>query len=70
MIEAGSRVFLRGCPYGEPGHVLRIQGKRITVLWGDLNYLAHHRLETLMEAPCDRAKQVAEQLCSEKGNTR
>jgi hypothetical protein len=50
MIAVGSKVYLRGCPHGEPGRVVRIERNRAKVLWADLDYLASHPLAILMEA--------------------
>lgn len=51
MIAIGSRVFLRGCAFGQPGTVVRIERTRAVVLWGDLDFLARHPLASLKEAP-------------------
>jgi hypothetical protein len=32
----GDAVFLRGCPHGRPGRVLRIERGKLAVLWSDL----------------------------------
>jgi hypothetical protein len=50
MIAVGSKVYLRGCAYGQPGTVVRIERNRAVVLWHDLDYLARHSPESLMEA--------------------
>jgi hypothetical protein len=50
VITVGARVFLKGCPYGQPGRVVRIERNRAKVLWVDLDYLASHPLASLMEA--------------------
>ncbi len=50
MIAVGSKVFLRGCAYGQPGTVVRIERNRAVVLWADLDYLARHPLVSLIEA--------------------
>ncbi len=48
MIAVGSKVFLKGCAFGQPGTVVRIERNRAVVLWHDLDYLARHGLESLM----------------------
>ena len=50
MIAVGGKVFLRGCAYGQPGTVVRIERSRAVVLWHDLDYLARHDPASLMEA--------------------
>jgi|GEM_PF-5723861 len=50
MIAVGAKVFLKGCANGQPGTVVRIERSRAVVLWHDLDYLARHRPESLMEA--------------------
>jgi hypothetical protein len=50
MIAVGSKVYLRGCAFGVLGTVVRVERNRAVVLWHDLDYLARHRPETLMEA--------------------
>jgi hypothetical protein len=49
-IQVGSAVFLKGCRHGQPGRVIRIQRNRVTVLWADVDYLAHHQLASLVLA--------------------
>jgi hypothetical protein len=44
----GSLVRLRGCAFGEPGAVLRIERRKVVVYWQDLDFLARHSLESLM----------------------
>jgi hypothetical protein len=51
MIAVGTRVLLKHCPHGQPGTVVRIERNRAVVLWADLDYLARHSQETLMESP-------------------
>jgi hypothetical protein len=51
MIAVGSKVFLKGCAYGQPGTVVRIERNRAVILWTDLDYLGRHSLESLMLAP-------------------
>ena len=51
MIAVGTPVLLKHCPHGQPGTVVRMERNRTTVLWHDLDYLARHRPESLMEAP-------------------
>lgn len=60
MIVVGSKVFLRGCAFGQPGTVVRIERNRAVVLWQDLDYLARHQITSLMEAPLERAEQGVE----------
>jgi hypothetical protein len=50
MIAVGAKVFLKGCRYGAPGTVLRIERNRAVILWPDLDYLARHSLVSLMPA--------------------
>jgi hypothetical protein len=50
VIAVGSKVFLRGCAYGQPGTVVRIERSRAVVLWHDLDYLARHNPASLTEA--------------------
>ena len=52
MIEMGSHVYLKGCPHGVPGTVVRIERNRAVVLWADLGptYIGRHRPDSLMEA--------------------
>lgn len=57
MIAIGSRVYLRGCAYGEPGRVLRIERNRAVILWPDLDYLARHPLSSLTEAQHECSEQ-------------
>ncbi len=47
MIGIGDRVYLKGCPFGEPGQVLRFERKRAIVLWPDSETTTRHRPETL-----------------------
>lgn len=49
MIAVGSKVFLKGCAYGQPGTVVRIERNRAVVLWHELDYLARHSLASLTE---------------------
>jgi len=44
----GSKVYLRGARFGEPGTVVKL-GKRLTVYWHDLDFLSKHRPESLVE---------------------
>jgi hypothetical protein len=48
----GDAVFLRGCPHGQPGRVLRIERGKLAILWADLgpSYIGRHRPESLMLA--------------------
>jgi hypothetical protein len=52
-IEIGAKVVLKVCPHGQPGTVVRIERNRAVVLWHDLDYLARHQPESLMEAKTD-----------------
>jgi hypothetical protein len=60
MIQIGSRVHLRGCQHGQPGTVLRLERRRVVVLWHDMNdYIGRHPPETLVEAmPADGEARV------------
>jgi hypothetical protein len=49
-LEIGTKVLLKVCPHGQPGTVIRIERSRAVVFWHDLNYLARHQPESLMEA--------------------
>jgi hypothetical protein len=46
-ITVGSKVYLRACRAGAPGVVIRIQPRRITIHWVDLDYIGHHSPESL-----------------------
>ncbi len=46
----GAKVRLRGCAFGQPGTVLRIERRKVVVFWHDLDYLARHSPESLMLA--------------------
>lgn len=46
----GSRVLLKGCRFGQPGTVLRIERRKVVVYWRDLDYLSRHSVESLMLA--------------------
>jgi hypothetical protein len=50
-IETDSRVFLKCCPHGQPGTVVRLQRNRAEILWADLDFLGRHQLASLMLAP-------------------
>jgi hypothetical protein len=50
QFEIGAKVVLKVCPHGQPGTVVRIERSRAVVLWHDLDYLARHQPESLMEA--------------------
>jgi hypothetical protein len=50
MIAVGSKVYLRGCAFGKPGTVLRIERRKVVVFWHDLDYLARNSPESLMLA--------------------
>jgi extradiol dioxygenase family protein len=47
----GSSVFLKGCPYGKPGRVLKVSHGKAKVWWVDLDYIGHHACNSLMLAP-------------------
>ena len=47
-IPIGAKVRLRGCAFGEPGTVLRIERRKVVVLWHDLDYLARHSPDSLV----------------------
>lgn len=49
MISVGSEVYMRACPHGTPGVVVRYERTRWVVWWSDLDYLARHTLESLEE---------------------
>lgn len=40
----GDRVYLKGCPFGEPGRVLRMECGKVAVLWPSLGptYISRH----------------------------
>ncbi len=44
----GAKVRLRGCAFGEPGTVLRIERRKVVVYWHDLDYLARHKPDCLV----------------------
>ena len=44
----GDSVYLRGARFGEPGTVLRVERRKVVVLWHDLDYLARHSPEPPM----------------------
>jgi|GEM_PF-2196563 hypothetical protein len=48
----GDKVFLRDCPYGQPGRVLRQERGKLAVLWADLgpSYIGRHNPASLMLA--------------------
>jgi hypothetical protein len=54
LVRLGSEVFIKGCPRGTPGVVVRFERNRVVVWWADLDYLSRHTEETLMVAEaCD-----------------
>ena len=55
----GDAVYLRGAPFGTPGRVLRLEHRRIVILWADLGptYIGRHRPESLELAPAEQSKQ-------------
>lgn len=44
----GAAVRLRGCAFGEPGAVLRIERRKVVVYWRDLDFLSRHLPESLV----------------------
>ena len=44
----GDSVYLRGARFGEPGTVLRVERRKVVVLWHDLDYLARHSPDSLV----------------------
>ena len=48
QFSIGAKVRLRSCAFGEPGTVLRIEHRKVVVLWHDLDYLARHSPESLV----------------------
>lgn len=57
LFPIGAKVQLKGCHFGQPGTVLRIERRKVVVLWHDLDYLTRHSPESLMltaelPAPC------------------
>lgn len=48
--SVGQNVYLRGCRVGMPGRVLKVSRDKATVLWVDLDYLAHHACNSLIAA--------------------
>jgi hypothetical protein len=49
MISLGSEVFIKACPHGTPGVVVRLERNRVVVWWSDLDYLSRHNEESLTE---------------------
>jgi hypothetical protein len=49
----GAAMRLRGCAFGEPDAVLRIERCKVVVYWSDLDFLSRHRPESLMPATED-----------------
>jgi hypothetical protein len=49
MISVGSEVYMRACPHGTPGVVVRYERARWVVWWSDLDYLVRHAPESLEE---------------------
>jgi hypothetical protein len=62
MIAVGSKVFLKGCPHGQAGTVVKIERNRAVVLWHDLDYLARHSLVSLTEAQRERGENAVEPM--------
>jgi hypothetical protein len=48
MIDAGTRVYLRGARFGAAGVVIRCEGQRVVIYWRDLDFFSRHRRETLV----------------------
>jgi hypothetical protein len=68
-IEVGSKVYLKGCAFGEPGRVLRIERGKLAILWADLgpSYIGRHRPDSLelaepIHEPDPQAQQIPESL--------
>jgi hypothetical protein len=55
----GDRVYLRNCPVGQPGSVLREERGRIVVNWSDLGLIGRHRAETLILANAPASQGIA-----------
>lgn len=51
LIQTGSRVFLKGCPYGQPGTAIRLERGQVVVYWSDIDFWSRHSPESLMLAP-------------------
>jgi hypothetical protein len=49
MISVGSEVYMRACPHGTPGTVVRFERNRWVVWWPGIDFLARHTLESLEE---------------------
>jgi hypothetical protein len=49
-ISQGDKVYLRNCPTGQPGSVLREERGRIVVDWCDLKFIGRHRAASLVLA--------------------
>jgi hypothetical protein len=49
----GAAVRLRGCAFGEPGAVLRIERRKVVVYWQDLDFLSRHTVDSLILADAD-----------------
>jgi len=50
LFERGSRVFLKSCPFGEPGRVQKTERGRVLVRWSSPNYLGRHHPKSLLLA--------------------
>jgi len=46
----GQGVFLKGCPFGVAGKVLRHERGKVVIYWRDLDHISRHRQITLMRA--------------------
>jgi hypothetical protein len=53
MISIGSEVFMRACPHGTPGVVVRYERTRWVVWWPGIDFLARHTAESLEEVGSD-----------------
>jgi hypothetical protein len=50
MIRLGDRVYLPGARFGEAGTVIRLEGGKLTVYWGDLDHWSQHVAQALEPA--------------------
>lgn len=48
-LAVGAAVYLRACPFGVPGRILRFERNRAAVLWPDLgpSYIGRHKPDSL-----------------------
>jgi hypothetical protein len=54
----GAAVRLRGCAFGEPDAVLRIERRKVVVYWRDLDFLSRHLPESLELAETPDARRA------------